>query len=162
MKTRFKIPWLQSDWLWWSCQPSKTCRLHILHYCQLISFINWWLLVSICCMSEAGDSVMYKSDFQMHWKVYISVINVRRVVQNHAVCNNHTSTLSHGEHIHGLCLLLGDLHRRLLVFRLLSLLSNPWQHVLGRSSHDATEPRNRLMVQGIPVARFSSFFFLPY
>lgn len=49
--------------------------------------VNWlvfstggcWCLFAACCMSEAGDSVVYKSDFQMHWKVCISVINVRRV-----------------------------------------------------------------------------------
>lgn len=37
--------------------------------------VNWlvfstggcWCLFAACCMSEAGDSVVYKSDFQIRW-----------------------------------------------------------------------------------------------
>lgn len=70
MKTRFKIAWLQSDWLRWS----KTCWLHILSILSTDYFFNWWLSVTFC-------SVLYKltmlciSLFVRHWSGFSSDIN---------------------------------------------------------------------------------------
>lgn len=83
MKTRFKIAWLQSDWLRWS----KTCWLHILSVLSTDYFFNWWCLFAVCCISEAANNVVYKSDFQTLISVYFwHKRHVRLHMHHHTVC----------------------------------------------------------------------------